>query len=115
VGVLDPEDQKLVTLARSARARLSAAEASAVRDTTGRTYIATTVELPSLRLTAVQAAVVMAVCGGATGLEAVVLVSDTGMPPAGPDLAAVRDLGGPPTVVIVAGPDGTVRTSVEAG
>jgi cytidine deaminase len=115
VNVLDTEDQKLVQLARSARARLAAAEGAAVRDTTGRTYVATTVQLPSLRLTAVQAAVVMAVCGGADGLEAVALVSDSGTPPAGQDLAAVRDLGGPATAVIVAASDGTVRTTLEAG
>jgi len=40
---LDAEDQKLVTLARSARARTQAAEGAAVRDTDGRTYAASTV------------------------------------------------------------------------
>ena len=39
------EDNKLITLARSARARNNAAEGAAVRDETGRTYIATTVSL----------------------------------------------------------------------
>ncbi len=33
----DPEDGKIVTLARSARARTGAAEGAAVRDTDGRT------------------------------------------------------------------------------
>ena len=36
------EDAKLVTLARSARARLGAAEGAAVRDEMGRTYVAAT-------------------------------------------------------------------------
>ena len=36
---LDPEDAKIVTLARSARARTGAAEGAAVRDTDGRTYV----------------------------------------------------------------------------
>ena len=34
---LDPEDAKLITLARSARARNGAAQGAAVRDTDGRT------------------------------------------------------------------------------
>jgi hypothetical protein len=57
---LDPEDQKIITLARSARARTGAPEGAAVRDTDGRTYAATTVALPSLKLTALQAAVAAA-------------------------------------------------------
>ena len=43
---LDPEDAKLITLARSARGRTGAAEGAAVRDTDGRTYLAATVDLP---------------------------------------------------------------------
>ena len=58
---LDQEDAKIVTLARSARARIGAAEGAAVRDTDGRTYLACTVSLPSLRLSALQAAVAAAV------------------------------------------------------
>ncbi|MFF0144964.1 hypothetical protein ATK36_5627 [Amycolatopsis sulphurea] len=72
---LEAEDQKLVTLARSARARNGAAEGAAVRDTDGRTYAATTVELPSFRLTAVQGAVAAALSSGAEGLEAAVVVT----------------------------------------
>jgi hypothetical protein len=37
----DPEDAKLAALARSARVRTKAAQAAAVRDTDGRTYVAT--------------------------------------------------------------------------
>jgi cytidine deaminase len=73
---LDPEDEKLVTLARSARARTGAEEGAAVRDTDGRTYIGTTVDLPSFKITAVQAAVAAAVSSGAEGLEAAVVVSE---------------------------------------
>src|SRR3712207_7458900 len=43
---LQPEDAKLVTLARSARGRTGAPEGAAVRDTDGRTYLAATVSLP---------------------------------------------------------------------
>ena len=67
---LQPEDAKLVTLARSARARTRAAQGAAVRDGDGRTYVAATVALPSLELSALQVAVAMAVSSGAPGLEA---------------------------------------------
>src|SRR6476620_8158844 len=71
---VDAEDAKLVTLARGARARAGAAEGAAVRDDDGRTYAAATVALPSLNLTALQAAVAAAVASGAQGLEAAVVV-----------------------------------------
>jgi hypothetical protein len=70
----DPEDEKLATLARSARARTRAAQGAAVRDSDGRTYVAATVDLPSLRLAALEVAVAMAVSSGALGLEAAVVV-----------------------------------------
>ncbi len=73
---LDPEDAKIVTLARAARARTNAAEGAAVRDTDGRTYAAVTVALPSLRLSALEVAVAMAVSSGAPGLEAAAVVTD---------------------------------------
>ncbi|WP_121011110.1 cytidine deaminase [Saccharothrix australiensis] len=88
---LDPEDEKIITLARSARARTGAAEGAAVRDTDGRTYAATTVGLPSLRLTALQAAVAAAVSSGAEGLEAAAVVTAADAVDAG-SVAAVRDL-----------------------
>jgi cytidine deaminase len=75
---LDPEDAKLVTLARSSRARTGAAEGAAVRDDMGRTYAATTVALPSLSLTALQAAVAAAVSSGAQRLEAAAVVTGSG-------------------------------------
>ncbi|ANZ35359.1 cytidine deaminase [Lentzea guizhouensis] len=73
---LGAEDAKLVTLARSVRARNGAAEGAAVRDLDGRTYNASTVSLPSLQLTALQAAVAAAVSSGAEGLEAAAVVTD---------------------------------------
>ncbi|WP_194897459.1 cytidine deaminase [Catenulispora pinisilvae] len=90
---LDPENAKLHTLAKAQRARNGAAEGAAVRDDTGRTYVATTVELPALQLSALQAAVAMAVVGGAKSLEAAVLVSaEKGFRQA--DLDVVADLKG---------------------
>ena len=69
---LSAEDNKLLVLARATRARVGAAEGAAVRDTDGRTYAAASLDLPSLRLGAVQVCVAMAFAGGSTGLEALV-------------------------------------------
>jgi cytidine deaminase len=74
---VDAEDEKLVTLARSARARTGAAEGAAVRDDIGRTYVAATVSLPGLTLSALQAAVAAAASSGITKLEAAVVVSSS--------------------------------------
>ena len=89
----DPEDKKLVTLARSVRARTRAAEGVAVRDTDGRTYAGATVALPSLQLSAVAVTVAMAVSSGSAGLEAVVVLGD-GDEVLGNDLSVVRDFAG---------------------
>jgi hypothetical protein len=113
-SALDPEDRKIVTLARSARARNGVPEGAAVRDETGRTYVAGTVGLDSLRLSALRTAVAMAVASGAKSLEAAAVVTDAESVPA-EDLAAVRDLGGAGTPVLLAGPDGVVRLTVSAG
>jgi hypothetical protein len=111
-SALDPEDAKIVTLARSARGRTGAALGAAVRDTDGRTYAACTVDLPSLQLTALQAAVAAAVAAGAPGLEAAAVVGvDVSGDMAGrfadPGLAAVADVT-PTATVLVAGPAANV-------
>ncbi|MFD4631919.1 cytidine deaminase [Streptomyces sp. NPDC058284] len=113
-AALDPEDRKIVTLARSARARNGVPEGAAVRDETGRTYVAGTVALDSLQLSALRTAVAMAVASGAESLEAAAVVSgETAV--RDEDLAAVRDLGGAGTPVFLAGADGEVRERVAAG
>ncbi len=104
---LHPEDAKLVTLARSARGRTGAPEGAAVRDTDGRTYVAASVALPSLTLSALQAAVAAAVSSGVRALEAAAVVSDAGAVEAA-GLAAVHDLT-PSAPVLLAGPDGALR------
>ncbi|MEU8734604.1 cytidine deaminase [Streptomyces tendae] len=111
---LDPEDRKIVTLARSARARNGVPEGAAVRDETGRTYVAGTVGLDSLKLSALRTAVAMAVASGAKSLEAAAVVTEAESA-SEEDRAAVRDLGGAGTPVLVAAPDGTVRATVSAG
>lgn len=108
---LPAEDKKLVTLARATRARIGAAEGAAVRDTDGRTYAAATVALPSLQISAVHAVVAMAVASGSSGLDAVVVLGESGEL-ADPDRAALSDFAGPDGVVVHLGdPRGTIRVS----
>jgi cytidine deaminase len=104
---LDPEDAKLVTLARSARARTGAAEGAAVRDDMGRTYVAASVALPSLTLSALQAAVAAAVSSGVQRLEAAAVVTDADAVDSDSE-AAAGDLG--VESVLVADPNGAVRS-----
>jgi hypothetical protein len=87
----DPEDQKLITLARAALGRTGGAQGAAVRDTEGRAYAAASVHLKHLQLSAVAVAVAMAVSSAASGLEAVAV---TGDPPSEDDLDLLRDLSG---------------------
>jgi hypothetical protein len=107
---LDPEDAKLVTLARSGRPRALAGElpqeGAAVRDDTGRTYLAATVEKGPLALPALHLAVASALASGARGFEAAAVVTE-GETPAGMD---VLEVVGVPKL-IVARPDGTVVRS----
>jgi hypothetical protein len=95
---VDAEDEKLVTLARSARARLAAAEGAAVRDDIGRTYVAASVALPALTLTALEAAVAAAASSGASRLEAAVVVTNS----ADVDRGVLAGLGEPVVHVVPA-------------
>jgi hypothetical protein len=106
-GGLGGEDAKLVTLAKGALGRVAAAEGAAVRDETGRTYASASVSLPSLHLSALQAAVAQASAAGARGVEAAVLVAQH--PAADADgVAAVRDLGGVGVPLFIADASGAV-------
>ena len=106
-----PEDLKIITLARSARARVAAAEGAAVRDETGRTYAAAAVSLPSLKLSALRLAVAMAVSSGASSLEAAALVSDAGGSTRRTSRWCVRLV--LPAVVFHAGSNGMLRATVQ--
>ena len=108
-----PKNTKLVTLARATRARTGAAEGACVRDQDGRTYAGATVDLPSLRLTALQVSVAMAVTSGARSLEAVVVLGDAAVVREA-DLSVVRDLTGAGVPVHLTAPDGTLVASVES-
>jgi hypothetical protein len=113
-SVLSSEDQKLVTLARATRARTSAAEGAAVRDTDGRTYAAATVALPSLRLSALQVCVAMAVASGSKGLQAAVLLGEAAEL-GDDDRGALSDFGGAGVVVHLGDVRGTIATSTTTG
>jgi hypothetical protein len=63
--MINPEDTKLVTLAQSTLKRSGSLQASALRDTTGRTYVAITVALAS----------------GISGIESVVTVGEKPLKP----------------------------------
>lgn len=113
---LDPEDAKIVTLARGARTRAhvphtGVAEGAAVRDSDGRTYAAATVENadPALTTTALRAAVAAAASSGARSFEAAAVVGGSLVSEA--DLAVLREFGvGVP--LLLAGDDGRVHHSV---
>jgi hypothetical protein len=100
---LSAEDLKLVTLARAAMARTRAPEGAAVRDLDGRTYAAGSVSLETLRLSALEVCVAMAVSSGSTGLEAAVRLGE-----GEPDLRPVRELGGDEVVVLIGDARGKV-------
>ena len=103
---LDPEDAKLVVLARATRARTDARQGAALRDLDGRTYAAAAVDLEHLSVSAVGVAVAMAISSGARGAEAMVVL---GNEPSGDDLAALRDFAGSGVPVHV----GTVSGEVD--
>ena len=68
----NPEDEKLLTLAKATAARVSATQGAAVRDETGRTYAAASVKLDSITLDALELALGMALSSGATAIEAAI-------------------------------------------
>ena len=85
----NPEDNKLVVLAKATRARTGAAQGAALRDLDGRTYAGATVDLPSLQVSALDVCIAMAVASGAKGAEAVVVLGE-----AEASLDALRDFAG---------------------
>ena len=110
---LDPEDTKIIVLARGARLRAHAphtgvVEGAAVRDTDGRTYAAATVENadPNLTTSALRGAVSAAASSGVRAFEAVAIVTDGLVADA--DLAVLREFGvGIP--LLLADPGGVLR------
>lgn len=111
-ATLDPEDAKLVTLARATRARVGAAQGAAVRDEMGRTYAGASVALHSLELSAVQVCVAMAVASGSRGIAACVLLGEVDAL-ADDDWGALQDLAVSDGVTVHLGDArGTVATTL---
>ena len=109
---MDPEDQKLVTLARAAIGRALVSTwhpaGAAVRDDMGRTYAAATVEMDGASVTALQLAVASAVSSGARSFEAAAIVTDDPVEDV-EGLKALQSFGTVATV-IRARTDGTIVT-----
>jgi cytidine deaminase len=110
---VNPEDAKILTLAKAARTRAHTphtgiSEGAAVRDTDGRTYAAATVENsdPGLTTSALRAAIVAAASSGARSFEAAAVVTEGLVSDA--DLAVLREFG-PGVPLLVAAPDGSLR------
>jgi hypothetical protein len=93
----NPEDVKLVTLATNTLARSGAAQAAALRDTTGRTYVAINVTSPSLNLDAFEAVLTVALASGISGVESVVAI---GAQPG--NVKAIKDFAPTATVYYIA-------------
>lgn len=106
----NPEDNKLVVLAKATRVRTGAAQGAALRDLDGRTYAAATVALPSLEVSALGVCIAMAVASGAKGAEAAVVLGES--EPGGADLDALREFAGVGVPVHAGAPNGTIAATL---
>ncbi len=102
----NPEDAKLVVLARATRARTGAVQGAALRDLDGRTYAGATVDLPTLKVSALAVCISMAISSGSRGAEAAVVLGVDDLEPA--DLQALREFAGEGIPVHFGAPSGTV-------
>ena len=83
----NPEDLKLLTLAKATQARSNSTSAAALRDNTGRTYVAVPVKSGDFQIDSLLAVLVVAKASGITGIEAIVIAGE--LPPAS-SIAIVR-------------------------
>ena len=104
---LDPENSKLLTLARGARGRIGAAQGAAVRDEIGRTYSAATIDNGTLSISALDLAVAQALSAGARGAEAAVVVGTGDV-----SLDGFRSLAGSGVLVYVCTASGDLSETV---
>jgi len=102
----DPENTKLLTLARGAMSRIRAPQGAALRDETGRTYASASVALPTRSFSAIALVVAQAAAAGARSVEAVVVIGEAA---SSEDLALVRDLDGTAALVVQCEADGSPR------
>jgi len=70
------EDAKLETLARATQRRTGAGQAAALRDSTGRTYVAINISTPSFSVDAIAAVFTVSMASQISGIEAVVVVGE---------------------------------------
>jgi hypothetical protein len=71
-----PEDLKLVALAKATMARSNSKSAAALRDNTGRTYVAVPVKSGDFEIDSLLAVLVVAKASGITGIEAIVIAGE---------------------------------------
>ena len=72
----NPEDLKLATLATATMARSASSSAAALRDKTGRTYVAIPVSSGGFEIDALLSVLVVAKASQITGIEAIVIAGD---------------------------------------
>ena len=70
------EDQKLATLANATLKRSGASQAAALRDNTGRTYVAVNISTSSLTLDACDSVFTVAMASQIAGIEGVVVAGN---------------------------------------
>ena len=83
----NPEDLKLVTLAKATMARSNSKSAAALRDNTGRTYVAIEVTSGDFKVDSLLAVLVVAKASSITGIEAIVVC---GQQPNTPSISVIR-------------------------
>lgn len=72
----NPEDLKLLTLAKSTMVRSNSISAAALRDNTGRTYVAVPVKSGDFEIDSLLSVLVVAKASGITGIEAIVIAGE---------------------------------------
>jgi hypothetical protein len=102
----NPEDEKLLTLAKATAARVSATQGAAVRDETGRTYAAASVKLDSITLDALELALGMALSSGASAIEGAIIF---GSEPITRAVLAIREIS-PSAIVASVDQSGKIST-----
>ena len=73
---LSAEDQKLITLAKGARARIGSISAACVRDIDGRTYSGASVSYADKTFSSIDLAIASAIAAGAKKFEAICVLGD---------------------------------------
>lgn len=89
MSLVNSEDLKLLTLAKSSQQRNGAQQCAALRDGTGRTHVGHRVTLTALHLDALEVAMAMALSSGADAIEAAVVVGDN---PSGSAISNIREI-----------------------